>query len=169
MEEKAIKPWYREPWPWIIIGSLSTVVLACFVTLGLAIWSYDGLVVDDYYKKGLLINQTLEREERSAVLGLGALLTVQPDDTVQVALTSTVETFTPPPFLQLQVVHPRYPDQDRKVTLSHAEDGVYNGHLVPLTAGYWKFVMEGDDWRLPILEIKAPMTEVRWLQPAMAP
>ena len=41
------KPWYREPWPWIIIGLLGTVIVASFITLWIAISNPDGLVVDD--------------------------------------------------------------------------------------------------------------------------
>ena len=41
------KSWMREPWPWIIIGMLSTVVIASFVTLWIAISHPDPNVVDD--------------------------------------------------------------------------------------------------------------------------
>ncbi len=41
------QPWYREPWPWIIIGLLGTVIVASFVTLWIAASNPDGLVVDD--------------------------------------------------------------------------------------------------------------------------
>jgi hypothetical protein len=40
-------PWYREPWPWIIIGLLGTVIVASLVTLWIAASNPDGLVVDD--------------------------------------------------------------------------------------------------------------------------
>jgi hypothetical protein len=168
MTEKEIKPWYREPWPWIIMGSIGFVMLACFVTLGIAIWSYDGLVADDYYKKGKAINKVLAREERSAALGLGALLTMQSDDTLRVVLQSSATTFEPPEVLQLHMVHPRYPDQDKRATLVHVKNGIYNAHFVPPVGGGWKIVLEGGDWRLPILNVQAPITEVRWEPPAAA-
>lgn len=41
------RPWYREPWPWIIIGMLGTVITASLITLGIAISNPDPLVVDD--------------------------------------------------------------------------------------------------------------------------
>ncbi len=41
------QPWYREPWPWIIIGLLGTVIVASFITLWIAASNPDGLVVDD--------------------------------------------------------------------------------------------------------------------------
>ncbi|MDR0246792.1 MAG: FixH family protein [Burkholderiales bacterium] len=167
--EREIKPWYREPWPWAIIGALSFVVLASFVTLGIAIWSYDGLVAEDYYKKGLTINRVLEREERSATLGLRASLTVSPDDIAQVVLQSRVEAFKPPQTLRLWAVHPRFPDQDKEATLVYVKDGIYSGHFIAPTEGRWEIVLEGDDWRLPILKMQAPITEIRWEQAAIEP
>jgi len=167
--ERGIKPWYREPWPWIIIGSIGTVVLACFVTLGIAIWSYDGLVAEDYYKKGLIINRDLEREERSTALGLSASLTVLPDDVVQVVLRGGVAAFKPPQSLHLRAVHPRFPDRDREATLAYVKDGVYSGHFVAPTEGQWEIVLEGGDWRMPIHKIQAPLAEMRWERPASEP
>jgi len=41
------QPWYREPWPWIIIGLLGTVVIASFITLWIAASNPDALVVRD--------------------------------------------------------------------------------------------------------------------------
>ncbi len=41
------RPWYKEPWPWIIIGMLGAVILASLITLGIAISNPDALVVDD--------------------------------------------------------------------------------------------------------------------------
>ncbi|MEE4173374.1 MAG: FixH family protein [Xanthomonadales bacterium] len=41
------QPWYREPWPWIIIGLLGTVVVASLITFWIAASNPDGLVVDD--------------------------------------------------------------------------------------------------------------------------
>jgi hypothetical protein len=170
MMEREIKPWYREPWPWVIIGMLSFVVIACFVTLGIAIWSYDGLVAEDYYKKGLTINRVLEREERSAALGLSASLTTSPDDEMaQVVLKSSVAAFVPPRVLHLRVEHSRFPGHDLEATLAPVGDGVYSGHFMAPTEGRWEIVLEGDDWRLPILKIQAPITEVRWEQAAVAP
>ena len=38
------RPWYREPWPWIIMSGPAIVVVASFVTLWLAIVSADGII-----------------------------------------------------------------------------------------------------------------------------
>ncbi len=41
------RPWYREPWPWIIIGLLGSVITASLVTVWIAATNPDVLVVDD--------------------------------------------------------------------------------------------------------------------------
>ena len=65
-------PWYRQRWPWLLMLGPAIVVVAGIVTAVIAIETDDGLVADDYYKRGLAINQTLERAARTAVLGLTA-------------------------------------------------------------------------------------------------
>ena len=57
------RPWYREPWPWILMSVPATAVVAGIITLWLAVSSADGLVAEDYYKQGLAINRVIEREE----------------------------------------------------------------------------------------------------------
>lgn len=57
----ACAPWYREPWPWLLIAGPLTVVLASLVTTWLAVRSDDGVVAGDYYKRGLLVNQQLPK------------------------------------------------------------------------------------------------------------
>ncbi len=47
VNEHTVRPWYREPWPWIIIGLLGTVIIASLVTLWIAASNPDGLVVDE--------------------------------------------------------------------------------------------------------------------------
>ncbi len=65
-------PWYRHRWPWFLMLGPAIVIVAGFYTLWLAIVSNDGLVADDYYKRGLGINRVLERTQRATVLGLHA-------------------------------------------------------------------------------------------------
>ena len=47
-------PWYKQRWPWILMSGPAIVVVAGFITLGLAIHTSDSLVDDDYYKKAQL-------------------------------------------------------------------------------------------------------------------
>jgi hypothetical protein len=61
------RPWYREPWPWIIIGLLGTVIVASFITLWIAASNPDGLVVDDVeyqeIRRGLRAQEAPESQD----------------------------------------------------------------------------------------------------------
>ena len=40
------KPWYREPWPWILMAGPAIVVVAGFTTLVIAVRTADPIVSD---------------------------------------------------------------------------------------------------------------------------
>jgi len=42
-----IRPWYREPWPWVAIGIPAAAVIMGMTTLYLALTNPDYLVVDE--------------------------------------------------------------------------------------------------------------------------
>ena len=41
-------PWYKQFWPWALMAGPVTVIVAGFITLGLALHTPESLVVDDY-------------------------------------------------------------------------------------------------------------------------
>ena len=49
-QPRQANPWYREPWPWILMAGPATVVVAGIVTAWIAVANQDPLVVDNYYK-----------------------------------------------------------------------------------------------------------------------
>jgi len=55
------KPWWHYGYVWLILGGPIVVIIASFVTLNLALNTPDP-VVDDYYRKGIEINQRLEEK-----------------------------------------------------------------------------------------------------------
>ncbi len=155
-------PWYRQRWPWLLMAGPAIVVVAGFVTLWLAIASNDGLVADDYYKRGLGINRTLERSERAAALGLEAIVDLDASGAAQVVLTATVPGIEAAPALvRLLLLHPTRAGADRRIDLARGPDGVYRGSAGVLPAGRWRVGVETDDWRLPTVEIEGALRAVR--------
>ena len=73
------RPWYREPWPWLLALGPMTVVIGGAVTLWLAAASDDGLVASDYYRRGLAINQTLARQQTAMRMQYSAQVTFSGD------------------------------------------------------------------------------------------
>lgn len=143
-----IQPWYREPWPWLLMSGPAAVVVAGFVTLWLAIASDDGLVADDYYKQGLTINQTLLRDETAAALGLRGEGTLNPADSrLRLVLAGR---YPAEQSLRLRISHPTRTGMDQTVVLSQVESGVFESRLPPLMAGRWLLTLENPEktWRL---------------------
>ena len=56
-------PWWRHAHVWLLISGPAIVVVAGFVTLWLAIRTPDPVVEEDYYQRGLKINETLRQQQ----------------------------------------------------------------------------------------------------------
>lgn len=139
--------WHEEPLAWLVFGLPATVVVACFVTLAIAMHSADDLVVDDYYKAGLEINKMLAREERASQLGLRFTLDLTTPGTVALALQGNGD-FIYPPTLDLRFTHATRAAEDRVVTLTHGEGAHYRGQVASLPAGAWYVDLSTPQWRL---------------------
>ncbi len=142
------KPWYREPWPWLLMAGPALVVVASAITLWMAVSSDDGLVVDDYYKRGLGINQTLSRDQAALKFGYRATLAWSADaGRMRVTLTGAAEL---PPALRLHLVHPTLPGMDQSARLARVDAGIYEAAAAAPRAGRWLVTLEDESrsWRL---------------------
>ena len=145
----ALNPWYREPWPWLLMSGPALVVVAGFITLYLAVSGQDGLVVDDYYKQGKAINQALHRDDIARQAGLTATVTFdQAQDRVQVTVKQA-DGSRLTGALTLSLVHATRSGFDSVVNLSPTADG-YTGKLPALRSGKWNVLLEdiNKQWRL---------------------
>jgi len=139
------KPWYREPWPWLIMAGPATVLVAGVYTVWLAVVSNDGLVADDYYKQGLAINQTLGRDRVAQERGFHARLLFSPErDRVRVMMAGA------PEHIRLTLRHPTRAGMDVTAVLNAVAPGVYDAPVPPPVAGRWRVEVEdaGRTWRL---------------------
>lgn len=152
-------PWYRQPLVWMIIAIPSSAILAGIVTIYLAITTDDGLVADDYYKKGLAINRKIEREATATRLQTSAIVEI--DTKEGFVKTKFNKGLLPeyPTRLQLALKHATQYQKDHFVTLQYRLDGQYVGSIssekeTALHEGIWHVELsnissEGDeDWRL---------------------
>jgi len=140
------KPWYREPWPWLLMAGHAAVIVAGLFTMALAFRTEDGLVADDYYKQGLAINRVLRRGERARELDLRAVASFS-DARVRVVLRDGKEA---PPELRLRLIHPTRGGQDRSVSLQATARGIYEGRSAGVYGETRRLVLEdvGSTWRL---------------------
>jgi len=141
------RPWYREPWPWILMAGPAAVVVAGIVTVWLAVSGADGLVAEDYYKQGLAINRVIEREQAARRLGLAARLEPAAG---RLRLVLAGAPGAQPPALFVQLAHATRAGHDLRLRLARAADGRYEGALPPLPPGRWRVSIEDPQasWRI---------------------
>jgi hypothetical protein len=140
----ASKPWYREPWPWILMSGPAAVIVAGSATMWVAFRSSDSLVADDYYKRGLAINRVIAREEAARRLGIGAELQLTPGK-ISVALRGDA-----PDAVFAQLAHATRAGFDMRVRLVQVAPGRYEAEIPPLAPGHWHVTLDDamGRWRL---------------------
>ncbi len=109
-----MNPWYREPWPWILMSGPAAVIVAGAITTWMAFATADGLVADDYYKRGLAINAVLKREQAAAQRGIEARVE-RAGGEVRVQLRGTE-----PPAVFLNLAHATRAGNDVRLRLERA-------------------------------------------------
>ncbi len=166
----AATPWYREPWPWILMAGPAAVIVAGAFTTWIAFTSWDGLVADDYYKRGLAINQELKRDQAALDRGIAAVVenregvlrvrlswgqshfsTEQPGNATAPAGKVTLTPMEPlPDVVFARLVHATRAGHDQRLRLTLVAPGVYETGLPALPAGRWRVVLEDPrgEWRI---------------------
>lgn len=165
MRDAPLKPWYRQFWPWLLILLPTTSVVASMITIWLASRAPDTVVVDDYYKRGLAINQDLARDRAAARLGVEASVTFRgPEGLVEVQLNNG--TRPPPRQLTLYFMHPTLSDHDARVDLAPTPNGEFRGLMGEPVAGEYHVRLESTDqqWRLQ-KRVRLPRTSALTLIP----
>jgi hypothetical protein len=151
------KPWYREFWPWFLMSLPASAVVAGIATVVIAVQSADGMVVGDYYKAGLAINQTLARDNAAYAMALSATIRNE-DGTLRLALGGRLPAY--PEQLSLSLAHPTRSGMDQALTLHHAGDGLYRVAMPSLPAGKWhaELADAASSWRVSGI-LHLPLTQ----------
>ncbi|MCB1740560.1 MAG: FixH family protein [Gammaproteobacteria bacterium] len=139
--------WYQEPFAWLVLGIPVVAVLTGMIMLSLSIRGFDGLVVDDYYKRGKEINRTLERDQAAVDQALSAQLSMEPGRLV-LDLSSGRPGFQMPDALTLSLLNATRSGRDQRLTLQHAGGGRYLASWDPPGEGRWYLQVETNEWRL---------------------
>ncbi|WP_332107660.1 FixH family protein [Billgrantia diversa] len=115
-------PWYKQFWPWFMIGLLFSSVAFSLIYLTLSIRFFDGSVKGDYYKEGLAINEQIAKQQHAQSLGLAATLRADPRTGDVVVDLQGEER---PEQLHLALIFPTDGNRDRELTLRHVRQGRY--------------------------------------------
>ncbi len=141
--------WYHQPMVWMVIAIPLSAVVVGAILLSLAITTDDGLVEDDYYKKGIEINQVLERDEFALDNGITANVSIDGQTGVIAVRLDSQSGYAFPDQMGLSLLHPTRSFQDVKLLLSKGPDGGYYSELLnPLKKGRWYFRISEPNWRL---------------------
>lgn len=138
-------PWYKQWMVWMVIAPPAAAVVAGIITINIAINSDDGLVVDDYYKQGLGINQTLQRDQLARDMGLDAAMAIEGE-----VVTLQFDTEMTDPVLFLSFIHPTQSQRDIKVNLGLFASNAYKAQMEQPLTGNWNVLLEPEDksWRI---------------------
>lgn len=150
MHSPPVAPWYKQFWPWFMIGLLGSSITFSIVYLMLSIHFYDGSVQGDYYKQGLAINEQLAKQENARGLGLAATLRADPR-TGDIVVDLDGEQR--PERLYLELIFPTESSRDRSLVLEHVRGGRYVTQIdEPLRYRWYLHLQPTEgrdaDWRL---------------------
>lgn len=139
--------WKQEPLVWLLIAIPFSAVVMGVVMITLAIQSYSGLVVDDYYKKGKQINRVLARDKFAYELGLVAGFQLGDDGSIEIRFAPEVQII-PGDMIELNLVHATKPGLDQNLQLTRVDTHLLTGKLDLQGAGRWNLYLQTPDWRL---------------------
>ena len=145
-----LRPAWREPLVWLVVGIPALTVIAGIATLVIATRGADMLVSDDIRKQGLAISHLLERDDAARRFGLAADLTISKRGAIVLRLEGDRLAFAS--TLELRLLDPAKANADLHITLSAspANPGLYTGQsdsaLVASRA--WLASIESGQWRL---------------------
>ncbi|MFQ3786128.1 FixH family protein [Halomonas sp. A29] len=160
-------PWYKQFWPWFLLGLLMLSISVSSTFAVLAVRSADGMVQEDYYEHGRAINMVLAKQQRAHELNLAADLRIDP-------MTSDIivqlDGDDRPERLYLRLIFPTQDDRDQDLVLEHVRDGRYLGQAPDNLRYRWYLQLhpsaEQPEWRL-VGEASLPSEESFSLTPGV--
>lgn len=144
------KQWHQQPLVWLIIAIPFIAVVGGVSLLIFSLSIDDGVVVDDYYKKGKEINRVLKRDRKAAAMGIRGVATYTAENQrFSVALASSRGAAIDAENIRLQLFHATRGGMDVNLPLTMSGAGVYQATLEQaLALGPWHVQVGNHDWRV---------------------
>nr|WP_244772918.1 FixH family protein [Alysiella crassa]UOP05986.1 FixH family protein [Alysiella crassa] len=142
-------PFYRQPIFWMLMSGSILVVIAAFVSFGIAKTHAQDMVSDDYYKDGKHINLQIDRDNHALERNISAQVMFNPEG-------SAVKVFVNGQFeaqngVKLLLLHPTRQDEDRTIELKAINGNEFAAQFEPLppTVHWYIRVEDGQGvWRV---------------------
>jgi len=143
------KPWYKQFWPWVIIGLPASAVIAGIITVVIAVQNKDPLIDENWYKDGLAINQRLDKQHQAKIQAIEAHISINRD-----TATLKIDTLNIPPVdnpeLNIKLIHPTLEMKDAILKAYRTPAGHYIAQMQAIPAGhyYLHLTNTASDWEL---------------------
>ena len=131
----------------MVLAIPATAVVAGAVMLVLASLSWDGLVADDYYRRGLEINRSLARDAEAARLEVEASLSFPAPGVVEIRLSGE-GALAGGGRPALRFARAARTGADVEVRLEAGPGGAWRGAFPALPRGKWYVELGTERWRL---------------------
>ncbi|TQV87495.1 FixH family protein [Aliikangiella coralliicola] len=142
------KPWFKQFWPWLVFSIPLLTIVAGVITFQIASDQPHSMVQDDYFKKGLAINQSLAKQAFAKELNLSAQLEVDTASQLLVVKLNGEQT----DFRQLKLTfsHPTQQKLDQNLQLEKLSAQEYVAQLPELPQAYWhiRLLNDTETWLL---------------------
>ena len=130
-----IEPWYKQGWPWAIIAIPILTVIAGVTTYFIAANQPHSMVKDDYFKEGLAINRSIEKQNRAVELEIIASFVLDKESNLTIVnLQSNAKLSSE---LSLLFSHPTQSKNDQLVQLQSVSANEYVGEMPTLVPADW--------------------------------
>jgi hypothetical protein len=113
-------PWYRHPWPWILMSIPLASIVVGIILLTAAFSNPHQVVIDNWYQEGRGINQSLALDENARQLGISASLHFNLARQPEIRLSGREEA-----GLQLLIYHATDNSRDRELLFLPYGEGRY--------------------------------------------
>ncbi len=136
------KPWWKEPWPWIVIGLPGSMVVIGFTLLGVAIKNGDDVVNAHPYERGLAVGQVIMKAREARAMHLQGSLSASGDALV-LRLAPAVQDAS----VDLHLEHPFRASLDVDETMRRVAPGVYEAKA-PVQAVQYSAQVQTGTWSI---------------------
>jgi len=155
------RPWYREPWPWVLIAIPGITILWSIFLILFSMEQHVSMVEDDYYDEGMGINRELSRDIKAANLDLTGKVSFTDGERLNILLESPGQRNWE--RLQVELTHATLGDRDQTTIAQRVGEGRYRARVQPLSDGRWYIDIRntGNDWRLRgplVTPLEQPLT-----------
>ena len=150
----------RNYWPVVLIAIPFAAVLFGIFMVTVALWFPDDLVVDDYYKDGMAINQNIDKQLLATELGVKASLVFLSSERVVFKIENVIDN-----SVQLALRHVTDSERDQLIMLQAGVTNEYvaDGQILGMLKdkGVWYLELSGQDERWKVgRRIETPIVDL---------